>query len=124
MLITNPWHHIPYVHCTPNRSKLTLGSCRVNQEEGLKAARQLLADEHVMLIPEHQIERLMACSVCEHCRVRLSISRVKRTLVREFKRVANELERVDWHGKDNEVKAMRERAYRRQRYQERKGESK
>lgn len=113
------WTHLPFIHCVPNKSKLTLGSCQVNQQEALKGAYELINGQHLSLIPDHQLERLMACAACEYCKLGLPIERIKKRLIDEFKKIAEEFERMDWYGKDNEVRAVRKKELSRKRYQER-----
>lgn len=101
------WHRKQYVHCAPNKSKLTLGSCHTNQEQALIGARALIAGGSVSSVPEHQIERFMACSGCAHCRVVLPVNRVRALLREEFNQVADSLENFDWYQHDNDVRAER-----------------
>jgi hypothetical protein len=85
------WDSRPYIRCIPNKGKLTLNSCQINQTEAAKGLAQLLSGRCISSIPDHQIERLMACGGCEHCQIEVSIVEVKRRLVEEFDKATREL---------------------------------
>ena len=111
------WHKTQYVHCAPNQSKLTLGSCRINQEQAQMGARALVSGESVNDVPEHQIERFVTCSGCGHLRIGLPVKEVYRRLKGEFVRVAEALENFDWYQHDNDVRMERIRRERQLRWQ-------
>lgn len=105
------WKGKTMVYCEPNSSKLTIGSCATNQEQAHLGVKALLAKGgSTRRVPEHQLERLMACgSGCKHCKKSLQIERVKARLRGEFRRIASNLEDFDWYREDDEIKDIRKK---------------
>lgn len=101
------WRNKSCIHCKPNRSLLTIGSCQTNQEQALIGTQALLSGESVYEVPEYQIARIMACGGCEYCEVEIPVEKVKELLREEFEEVAERLENFDWYKYDEDVVEVR-----------------
>lgn len=55
----------PTIHCEPMSAIISVHACEQNQERALRAARLLGSGLPVEMVDIVDIDRLMACSVCE-----------------------------------------------------------